>query len=94
MNLRHAMNHSERINPAGTPNREWDAGKSRCYIHHRLEAFDEHTWRVCFECGHVYQTPDALVDLELYEYGSMYANRPEPKADEIWSCPLCLHDFL
>lgn len=75
---------------------------SDCAIHDKAEPVTEHTYRVCFECGHVYERPADLVkeyerivkqmndDLKSQEKRLYPWTKP---ADEIYFCQLCLHDF-
>lgn len=57
-------------------------------------------YRVCIECGKVYQTPEELV--KAYEEAVEYLKKidseggpfmPFLKAEEIQFCQECLHDF-
>jgi hypothetical protein len=59
-------------------------------------------YRICGECGHVYGTPEDLVreDYELWVEISYTnpeflagSNVPTRPPEEIYSCPICTHDF-
>lgn len=73
---------------------------SDCAIHETAEEVPETAYRVCFECGHVYPTAE---DLEkAYEERVAELKKrdneggflmPLKKADEIFFCQFCLHDF-
>lgn len=69
---------------------------SYCYIEDRNEPVTENTYRVCLECGHVYEHT-----FDLYNAAKELADQmeiilpPEPEYDyeKVAYCPLCLHDF-
>lgn len=63
-----------------------------CYFH-GVEPIPADAYRVCAECGHCYNTREDLVseDVKLRRWG-LDIPLPDP-ADEIYTCPLCLHDF-
>lgn len=63
-----------------------------CFIHGIEEPFREGDYRVCGECWHVFRTPEELV-AETAKYFDHPEAPPVPTADEIWTCPLCAHDF-
>lgn len=66
-------------------------GEWFCFIHHEHEIpLTEPHW-VCFECGHVYQTEQDLVDDEFTANGGDIEKLPN--ADDITFCPWCLHDW-
>lgn len=67
-----------------------------CVWHEELEEYDECTYRLCGECGHVYQTPGDLLRIwrrEADQYGWSWVRRWTRSANKIYFCPLCLHDF-
>lgn len=73
---------------------------SWCCSHHVMEPVPPNAYRVCFECGHVYPTAESLVeadrvlDAQIRESCDDFGPEPLPvPADEILSCPECLHDF-
>lgn len=66
-------------------------GEDFCYIHHRHEQSVGPTYRVCFECGHVYYTEEELLDEEWHANGGDVERLT--CADGIYFCPLCLHDW-
>lgn len=64
---------------------------SHCFMHHVNERIPPDTHIVCFECGHVYATPQALIDTFNREKPD---DEPlEVDADKIFFCPECIHDF-
>lgn len=67
---------------------------SYCAIHNVQEPATDSTYRVCFECGHVYETKQDLIDIE-YETAQSYGDHifPKTNAASILFCPLCLHDW-
>lgn len=74
-------------------------GWEHCYIHNRHEPSLPGDYRACLECGHVYRTPwEVMLEL-LFLYRHWFNMgwdkflQPIPPADEIYSCPLCTHDF-
>jgi len=62
---------------------------SHCAIHDKDEEIptDRENVEVCFECGHVYPTPMAVLEA----YAEVYPQAEFP--DDIPFCPLCLHDW-
>jgi hypothetical protein len=63
-----------------------------CAIHDEEEGIPADNANVCFECGHVYATPEEVVELwaEVFPNGKQYL--PE-EWENIPFCPLCLHDW-
>lgn len=66
-----------------------------CWIHNVDEPDKPGDYLRCFECKHVYRKS---TDLELAYIDNWPGPLPEgvsqpPKADSIYFCPLCLHDF-
>jgi len=71
-----------------------------CWIHHQDEEVPEDVYRICFECSHVYTTPESLIisynsDLDELNQKALF---PIPvkklgEEDTIFFCPECLHDF-
>ena len=55
---------------------------------HGEEVIPEDVYRVCMECGHAW-TLEALEAADAERYPDM-GRRP---AEDIFSCPLCVHDF-
>lgn len=72
-----------------------EKGESSCAICNKIEPVTDETYEVCFECGHVYETEQDLIDTE-YETAQSYEDQaiPKQKGIDILYCPLCLHDFL
>lgn len=74
--------------------------KVHCWIHHEDEEVPANVYRICFECSHVFTTPEALIisyNSDLDELNQR-ANYPIPvkkldEVDSIFFCPECLHDF-
>jgi hypothetical protein len=81
---------------------------SWCYSHWMMEPTDATTFRVCFECKHVYPTEESLVkahndflhvlNREVNPKGHPDFELTEPLPDvttasQIYSCPECIHDF-
>lgn len=71
-----------------------------CWIHDVDEFETPTTYRVCFECKHVYQAEQELVDAYNRVVTEMNASGKgeEPislraSAEEIYFCQLCMHDF-
>lgn len=62
-----------------------EAPISQCEIHGCVELITPKTFRVCSECGHVFETEDELVAAYLQKHRSIPEN--------YWTCPLCTHDF-
>jgi hypothetical protein len=63
-----------------------------CYYHHRDEPSSG--YRVCGECAHTYSTADDLKQTYLdYAPAGLTIIVEDMTADEIYFCPLCLHDF-
>ena len=71
---------------------------SRCYFH-GAEDIPIDAWRVCFECGHVWETRQdciAAIEKDLVRWGEdPEAAKPYYLAREEapYSCPECAHDF-
>lgn len=61
---------------------------SHCFIHAPvIEPITTDTYRVCFECGHVYETEKDLEAVEQEKWGRLTL------AERIMACPLCVHDW-
>lgn len=59
-----------------------------CFIHGVDETYtDGLSYKACGECWHVWQTPAAFI-ADLAKWGL-----PIPPLDQVYSCPLCTHDF-
>lgn len=69
-------------------------GDLHCSFHHVDEPGDG-AYRICVECGHVYQKASDLQAAFMVEVAPSLSTPPAgaPSADEIWFCPLCAHDF-
>lgn len=60
--------------------------RSDCAIHNQPEwAFEPFT--VCFECGHIWETPEEI------ESEFSLTIKKQVAIDAIGFCPLCLHDW-
>jgi Fe2+ or Zn2+ uptake regulation protein len=66
---------------------------NRCVIHEVDEPLTETTHRVCFECGHVYETPTDVEQLHREIADDYTIQVSGKKAEDILFCPLCLHDW-
>jgi hypothetical protein len=84
------------------PNLQPVVDRSWCFLHEHWEPVYENNYRVCFECGHSYFTPLAVVFahnemmLDLWERWSEEGELRPTKVDDaasILSCPLCSHDW-
>lgn len=65
-----------------------------CWIHDVDEIATDDSYKVCFECRHVYQTAERLWAAHLAHYvGVAPADLPPFDPDRLVSCPLCAHDF-
>ena len=73
-----------------------------CIIHNVFEVMGPETYRVCFECKHVYSTPadlEAAWTRTVREINQSAAEHNAPlisehrSADEIYFCQECIHDF-
>lgn len=67
---------------------------SRCFIHETAEPVAD-AWRICRECGHVYQNAEDLIDQHNLLMDAVGADRflSPSGVDRITTCPLCVHDF-
>lgn len=73
---------------------------THCYIHDCWEPLFYPFYRLCYECGHVYQTPLSLVlayerihrQMWRENWGGQRKGRPLP-AGMIFFCQFCIHDF-
>jgi hypothetical protein len=62
-----------------------------CWVHHAFEpVLSDTPFIICFECGHVYNTAEELLRDEKDFWPEQPAGR---KAEEVASCPWCIHDF-
>ena len=72
-----------------------------CHIHNVFEVMLPNPYQVCFECKHVYNTPQDLEAAYTDTVREMNKHRereepfaPEYKpADKIYFCQECIHDF-
>jgi len=68
-------------------------GDTHCWSHD-VDESDAGAWRVCFECRHVYQSPEELQREWTENAPPDLPDRETPPAVErIYFCPLCLHDW-
>lgn len=66
---------------------------SACYFH-GPETLDDHTYRVCGECGHVWTVDDLVAEHnKILAYLTMRPPLKLRQVDTIDICPLCTHDF-
>ena len=81
--------------PCGTPGCV-NANNDLCMEHYQHESA-EGAHRVCGECFHVYGTAEELLtetNRTLSHYGpGMGPGRPITDPEQVYSCPLCAHDF-
>lgn len=61
-----------------------------CFWHHRYEERIE-PYRDCFECGHVYNSAEELIDAYNSEKPDDIAEVSD--VDLISFCPFCIHDW-
>jgi hypothetical protein len=63
-----------------------------CHVHDEMEFRVRKPYLICFECGHVYNTTTDLE--EDYVLNAPDKERAaNQRANEIFFCPNCLHDF-
>ena len=68
-------------------------GGTHCSSHH-LDEPDDGAYRRCLECGHVYRTAEDLQRAWMANAPPDLADLEKlPPAEEIFFCPLCLHDW-
>lgn len=68
---------------------------SDCAIHETVEKFNDDSFMVCFECGHVFHTEKELIEAD-HEMRRQYMGpnvEKAPSSSVIFSCPHCTHDF-
>lgn len=59
---------------------------------HDIDEPDSPCYRACFECKHVFRTAAQLL-AGHNEHLAVYGCEPETDAGNVWTCPLCIHDF-
>lgn len=68
-----------------------------CHVHHMDEKVPESTYRVCLECGHVYERGRDLVeahnDVLAETIGEDEQFLAVDEAEDITACPTCGHDW-
>lgn len=65
----------------------------RCSIHNVDEPRDDDTFQVCFECNHVYQTEQDLLDSHNADL-VLYGEEPRSELGFLrFFCGECVHDF-
>lgn len=75
------------------------ADTSHCFIHHEDEPVPQDCFLICYECQHVYRTPQDLVEQHnaamdlIMEPGETWKPLTVEQVGEIFSCPVCAHDF-
>lgn len=67
-------------------------GDMHCHSHYVDEPADG-AWRVCFECGHVYRSPEELQREWTENAPPDMRDEPAPPVEQIYFCPLCVHDW-
>jgi hypothetical protein len=78
--------------------------RSYCWLHQHWEPVFENNYRVCMECGHSFATERQLVIahndmlIDLHQRSTLFGfDVTEPKmvddAANIYSCPICGHDW-
>lgn len=69
-----------------------------CPSHNKYED-DLRSFKVCFECGHVFATELDLISAHNDVVEQINRNDPHPgarqvqKAEDVFCCPFCVHDF-
>lgn len=68
-----------------------ECGDDHCYSHNIDEPFGPNSYRVCGECGHVFDTAEDLIE----DFNSEMPEGLPPEVDvqKINFCPWCTHDF-
>lgn len=70
---------------------------AQCFIHNASEVQTVDSFKTCGECWHVWQTEaDFASDVSALYIDAMrggYDFYPTPPLDQVYSCPLCAHDF-
>ena len=69
-----------------------ECGDLHCYSHD-LDEPDEGAWRACFECKHVYRSPEELQREWTQNAPPDLAGLAPPPVEDIYFCPLCMHDW-
>jgi hypothetical protein len=75
------------------------AETSYCFIHHEDEPVPQDCFLICYECKHVYRTPQDLVNEHnaamdmIHELGEKWTPVTVERVEDIYSCPVCIHDF-
>lgn len=80
--------------------------RDMCWSHNVNEPANEETYRICFECNHVFQTEDDLVNAHNAKVEEMRMDGPggdfewevayiplAQRGSDIHCCPFCIHDF-
>lgn len=63
-----------------------------CFWHHVWEPDNDDTFKVCFECQHVYQTEQDLLGTFNEKMPPLGIERRDSAEGIDW-CPLCAHSF-
>lgn len=78
---------------------EGDPSKSFCYSHYEVEYVPGDVYRICGECGHVYEQAInlQLTFMSIHNHlmkqdGGTVLTEPPP-VEEIFFCQHCIHDF-
>ena len=67
-------------------------GDTHCWSHD-LDEPGAGAWRICFECKHVYRSPEELQREWKDNAPPDLRGEPAPPVDKIYFCPLCMHDW-
>lgn len=62
-----------------------------CWFHGH-EPIPADCYRVCLECWHAFATEEDLLAAER-EICARMGIAPAEKAEDVWICPLCTHNF-
>jgi len=65
---------------------------SYCYIDEAEEEITAES-TVCFECGHVFRSDEEILKQYEQSFKELPHYKPKQNADEVFFCPLCLHDW-
>lgn len=67
----------------------------RCYGCGQVHDYSQSYYLVCYECGHVWRTEEELVADHTALLAEMKApiHPDDHRAEKIYICPQCTHDF-
>lgn len=77
------------------------AWPSFCHVHGHSEDCTTTTYKVCFECGHVYETEADLIrsvnqmfeSIAAADGQTLHSNDYWVSGEAVYACPECAHDF-